>query len=96
MPRDYAEVDNLRTKSSIFGNGFCLQGLSPAIKRIISTSIVVNSIGVQSATLGSTEYRKSIDAEAAKRVKHDTYVDGGLTGGSREEVERFCGSRLRE
>merc|ERR1712082_90888 len=34
---------------------------------------------------------EEIDPEAASRIKKDTYVDDGLTGGSPEQVRRFVG-----
>ena len=33
------------------------------------------------------------DEEAAKRIENDIYVDDGLTGGSKEQVERFVGKK---
>ena len=34
-----------------------------------------------------------IDPEASSRIKNDTYVDDGLTGGSAEQVARFLGKK---
>ena len=34
-----------------------------------------------------------IDQEASDRIKHDTYVDDGATGGDAEQVSRFRGQR---
>ena len=41
-----------------------------------------------------TKLGMSIDEAAATRLKDDTYVDDGVTGGSREEVLRFRGEKL--
>ena len=35
-----------------------------------------------------------IDKEASDRLKHDLYVDDGLTGGTPEQVQRFVGNKL--
>ena len=37
-----------------------------------------------------------IDPEAAMRIKNDVYVDDGLTGGTKEQVERFVGSKTAD
>ena len=34
-----------------------------------------------------------IDPEAAKRIKQDTYVDDGVTGGTQAQVDRFIGEK---
>ena len=34
-----------------------------------------------------------IDPEASSRIKDDTYVDDGMTGGTKEQVMRFLGSK---
>ena len=31
--------------------------------------------------------------EAAKRIKQDTYVDDGVTGGTQTQVDRFIGEK---
>ena len=36
---------------------------------------------------------EQIDHEAAKRIREDVYVDDMLTGGTRNQVSRFVGSR---
>ena len=36
---------------------------------------------------------RHIDEEAAKRIENDIYVDDGLTGGRKEQVERFVGKK---
>ena len=37
---------------------------------------------------------ENIDKEASERLKHDLYVDDGLTGGTPEQVQRFVGKKL--
>ena len=39
------------------------------------------------------EKGKQIDPEAAKRIKHDMYVDDGLTGCRRDQISRFVGEK---
>ena len=39
---------------------------------------------------------ESIDPEAAQRIKEDTYVDDGVTGGTPEQVSRFIGSKTED
>ena len=36
---------------------------------------------------------KQIDADAAKRIKHELYVDDGLTGCKRDQISRFVGEK---
>ena len=37
-----------------------------------------------------------IDPEAAQRIKDDTYVDDGITGGTPEQVSRFIGKQKED
>ena len=39
---------------------------------------------------------KEIDQVASKKIKGDTYVDDGITGGSNEQVEKMKGERLED
>jgi len=42
------------------------------------------------------EAGKYIDPEASSRIKYDTYVDDGLSGGSKEQVLRFLGTKTAD
>ena len=39
---------------------------------------------------------ENIDPEAAQRIKDDCYVDDGVTGGTKEQVERFIGEKYSD
>ena len=39
---------------------------------------------------------EDIDPEAAQRIKDDCYVDDGVTGGTKEQVERFIGEKYSD
>ena len=45
----------------------------------------------QSADLG-----EEIDPIASKRIKEELYVDDGVTGGTKEEIERFVGHKKED
>ena len=57
MPKDCYEIDNLRIKSSQFGNGFCLQGTSRAITL---SGGLGRRIGVNVAQLEEVSYAPGV------------------------------------